>query len=77
MAVSIALGAGLFLWPEPLAFLLLPLWMFLRRAFNAVDGMLAREFGQQSDDFLDLVSPDQLSVGHASKLFQHFRPGRP
>lgn len=48
MAVSIALGAGLFLWPEPLAFLLLPLWMFLRMAFNAVDGMLAREFGQQS-----------------------------
>lgn len=29
-------------------FLLLPLWMFLRMAFNAVDGMLAREFGQQS-----------------------------
>lgn len=48
MAVSIALGAGLFLWPEPLAFLLLPLWMFLRMAFNAVDGMLAREYGQQS-----------------------------
>jgi CDP-diacylglycerol--glycerol-3-phosphate 3-phosphatidyltransferase len=37
--------------PQPAnssAFLLLPLWMFLRMAFNAVDGMLAREFGQQS-----------------------------
>lgn len=49
MAVSLALGAWLFLHPEATtAFLLLPLWMFLRMAFNAVDGMLAREFGQQS-----------------------------
>jgi CDP-diacylglycerol---glycerol-3-phosphate 3-phosphatidyltransferase len=29
-------------------FMLVPLWMFLRMAFNAIDGMLAREFGQQS-----------------------------
>ncbi|WP_075801923.1 CDP-alcohol phosphatidyltransferase family protein [Pseudomonas putida] len=29
-------------------FALLPLWMLLRMALNAVDGMLAREFGQQS-----------------------------
>ncbi len=29
-------------------FLLLPVWMFLRMALNAIDGMLAREFGQQS-----------------------------
>jgi len=49
MGVSIALGAWLFVHPEAShAFLLLPLWMFLRMAFNAVDGMLAREFGQQS-----------------------------
>lgn len=49
MAVSLALGAWLFLHPQATgAFLLLPLWMFLRMAFNAVDGMLAREFGQQS-----------------------------
>lgn len=27
---------------------LLPAWMFLRMALNAIDGMLAREFGQQS-----------------------------
>ena len=32
---------------QPL-YLLLPLWMLLRMALNAVDGMLAREFGQQS-----------------------------
>ncbi len=50
MLVSLALGALLFVaGPQrPALFLLLPLWMFLRMAFNAVDGMLAREFGQQS-----------------------------
>ncbi|APO96266.1 CDP-alcohol phosphatidyltransferase family protein [Xanthomonas vesicatoria] len=32
----------------PLLYLLLPVWMLLRMALNAVDGMLAREFGQQS-----------------------------
>ncbi|KAB7771042.1 CDP-alcohol phosphatidyltransferase family protein [Xanthomonas maliensis] len=32
----------------PLLYLLLPLWMLLRMALNAIDGMLAREFGQQS-----------------------------
>jgi CDP-diacylglycerol--glycerol-3-phosphate 3-phosphatidyltransferase len=48
-AVSVALGAWLTLaQPAPAAFLLVPLWMFLRMALNAVDGMLAREFGQQS-----------------------------
>lgn len=29
-------------------FLLIPLWMFLRMALNAIDGMLAREFAQKS-----------------------------
>jgi CDP-diacylglycerol--glycerol-3-phosphate 3-phosphatidyltransferase len=29
-------------------FLLIPAWLFLRMALNAVDGMLAREFGQKS-----------------------------
>lgn len=29
-------------------FALIPVWMILRMALNAVDGMLAREFGQQS-----------------------------
>ncbi|WP_347249479.1 CDP-alcohol phosphatidyltransferase family protein [Zoogloea sp.] len=49
MLISLALGLGLFLNAgNSGAFLLLPLWMFLRMAFNAVDGMLAREFGQQS-----------------------------
>jgi CDP-diacylglycerol---glycerol-3-phosphate 3-phosphatidyltransferase len=52
-AVSVALGLWLFLAaarPGGAAvwFLSIPLWMFLRMAFNAIDGMLAREFGQQS-----------------------------
>src|SRR5688572_15098623 len=46
--VSVALGAYLTLRPERALFLLLPLWFFVRMAFNAIDGMLAREFGQSS-----------------------------
>ena len=48
MLVSCALGILLFIFPFPRLFLLLPLWMFLRMALNAVDGMLAREFGHKS-----------------------------
>lgn len=49
MLVSLALGGVLCLAGEHhRLFLFLPLWMFLRMAFNAVDGMLAREFGQKS-----------------------------
>jgi len=48
-AMSVATGAFVALesaatWP----FLLLPIMFLLRMAMNAVDGMLAREFGQQS-----------------------------
>lgn len=49
MVISLLLGGLLclpFLHPE--WFFLLPVWMFLRMAFNAIDGMLAREFKQQS-----------------------------
>lgn len=49
MAISLGLGVLLALHGERrVLFLLLPLWMFLRMAFNAIDGMLAREFGQKS-----------------------------
>lgn len=47
-AASVGLGALLFLWPLPSLFLILPIWLLLRLALNAVDGMLAREFGQES-----------------------------
>lgn len=47
-------------------FLLLPFWMFLRMAFNAIDGMLAREFRQKSalgaylNELSDVVSDAAL-----------------
>ena len=44
--VSLTLGAYLFTQAaNPAAFLMLPLWLFLRMAANAVDGMIAREQG--------------------------------
>jgi CDP-diacylglycerol--glycerol-3-phosphate 3-phosphatidyltransferase len=47
--VSIIVGAFV-AWhaPDRTSFLLIPLWMFVRMALNALDGMLAREFGQQT-----------------------------
>jgi CDP-diacylglycerol--glycerol-3-phosphate 3-phosphatidyltransferase len=47
--ISLAHGGALALWPdERLPLLLLPLTLLLRMALNAIDGMLAREHGQQS-----------------------------
>jgi CDP-diacylglycerol--glycerol-3-phosphate 3-phosphatidyltransferase len=66
MAVSCALGLFLYLSPAPQLFQLLPLWMLLRMAFNAVDGMLAREFGHKSplgaylNELTDVVSDAAL-----------------
>lgn len=47
--VSCLVGIGIIWSGQPAAFLLLPVWLFVRMALNAVDGMLAREFGQKSD----------------------------
>ncbi|MBZ8134405.1 CDP-alcohol phosphatidyltransferase family protein [Afifella sp. IM 167] len=49
-AASISLIVGTLIWVAGarIAFLLLPVWFALRMAFNAVDGMLAREHGQKS-----------------------------
>ena len=48
-AVSVALGLGLYLLPAaPQWFALIPAWLAVRMALNAVDGMLARDFGQRS-----------------------------
>jgi CDP-diacylglycerol--glycerol-3-phosphate 3-phosphatidyltransferase len=47
-------------------FLLLPLWLFVRMGLNAIDGMLAREFGQKSrlgaylNEICDVVSDAAL-----------------
>ncbi len=47
--LSVVLGGVLTLFADlPWLFYLLPLWLFLRMALNAADGMLAREFQQQS-----------------------------
>src|ERR1700721_216994 len=49
-------------------FLLIPIWLFLRMALNAIDGMLAREFGQKSalgaylNELGDVVSDIALTL---------------
>jgi CDP-diacylglycerol--glycerol-3-phosphate 3-phosphatidyltransferase len=70
--LSVALGTVLCLRPDHTAlFLLLPLWLFLRMALNAIDGMLAREFGQKSDlgaflnELTDVVSDAALYLPFA------------
>jgi len=72
-AISVALGLWLFFAePSPDAFALVPLWMFLRMAFNAVDGMLAREHGQQSrlgaflNELTDVLSDAALYLPFAT-----------
>lgn len=68
MLASLLLGGALY-WAEgrfPLAYLAVPLWMFLRMALNAIDGMLAREFGQKTplgayfNELSDVVSDAAL-----------------
>ncbi len=48
MLASIFMGLILTLFPEPRLFILLPVFLFIRMALNAIDGMLAREFNQKS-----------------------------
>src|SRR3970040_737373 len=64
---SVALGALLCVRSdEQRLFLLVPLWLILRMAFNAIDGMLAREFGQATplgaylNELTDVVSDAAL-----------------
>ncbi|CAM6816533.1 CDP-alcohol phosphatidyltransferase family protein [Enterobacter asburiae] len=45
---SVILGAVLMIFREPRLYILLPIFMFIRMALNAIDGMLAREFSQKS-----------------------------
>jgi len=47
--LSVLLGALLVKFADVYTlFFLLPVWMFLRMALNAIDGMLAREFNQKT-----------------------------
>jgi CDP-diacylglycerol---glycerol-3-phosphate 3-phosphatidyltransferase len=70
--VSVVVGAVLCLFPsERVLFLLLPVWLFVRMALNAIDGMLAREFGQKSrlggylNELCDVVSDAALLLPFA------------
>ncbi len=71
---AVVAAGALARWP----FLLLPLWLFLRMALNAVDGMLAREFGQKSrfgaylNELSDVVSDAALYAPFA--LLSPFGP---
>lgn len=76
--VSIALGAFLCVPDiDPGWFLLLPVWLLLRMALNAIDGMLAREHGQAStlgaylNELGDVISDSALYLPFA------FLPGIP
>lgn len=70
--LSVALGIGLYVNPVPAAFALLPLWFFVRMALNALDGMLARDFGQRStlgaylNELTDVVSDAALYLPFAA-----------
>lgn len=48
-ALSVLLGGVVALWPgQRYLLLLVPVYLFARMALNAIDGMLAREFGMKS-----------------------------
>jgi len=76
-AVSVALGAALCWYGDRAQlFLLLPVWLFLRMALNALDGMLAREFGHKSrlgaflNELSDVISDAALLLPFA--FLPHF-----
>lgn len=79
MAGSVLIGASIATWNEwhPV-FLILPAWLVLRMALNAIDGMLAREFGQESrlgaylNELGDVVSDAALYLPFA--LIAPFSP---
>jgi CDP-diacylglycerol---glycerol-3-phosphate 3-phosphatidyltransferase len=76
---SVAVGAVVVvLGRHGTPFLLVPIWLFVRMALNAIDGMLAREHGQQSrvgaylNELCDVVSDVALYAPFA--LVAPFKP---
>lgn len=70
---SVVIGAGVAAHAgEPGLFLILPAWLLVRLALNALDGMMAREFGQASplgaylNEIGDVVSDAALFLPFAS-----------
>ena len=81
--LSILLGLLLAALPHlTWLFILVPVWMLLRMALNAVDGMLAREFGQQStlgaylNELCDVIADAALYLPFAlAEAFFHVHTG--
>ena len=70
--LSVLLGALLVKFADvSTLFFLLPIWMFLRMALNAIDGMLAREFNQNTplggylNEATDVISDTALYLPFA------------
>ena len=70
--LSVLLGALLGKFADvSTLFFLLPIWMFLRMALNAIDGMLAREFNQKTplggylNEATDVISDTALYLPFA------------
>jgi len=78
---SLALGGALYLRPGPALFLVVAPWMLARMAFNAMDGMLAREFGQESalgaylNELTDVLSDTALCLPFAVLTPDSLTPG--
>lgn len=78
--LSVALGLALYGLPLPsICFALIPVWMLLRMGLNAIDGMLAREHGQQTvlgaylNELTDVLSDAALYLPFARlALFDPF-----
>ena len=71
-AISVILGLILTALSEYHSlFILIPIWLFVRMALNAIDGMLAREFNQKSrlggylNEITDVVSDAALYLPFA------------
>lgn len=70
MFISLAVAGFIYIYFSKhgigLLLLIFPLWMLIRMAFNAIDGMLAREFNQQSklgafyNELCDVISDTAL-----------------
>ncbi|QHH95263.1 CDP-alcohol phosphatidyltransferase family protein [Acinetobacter proteolyticus] len=79
MFISVVLAVALYclhLYQQPLIlFLLFPVWMLVRMGFNAIDGMLAREFNQQSklgaylNEICDVISDSALYLCFLGLVF--------
>lgn len=71
MLASLLLGGLLIRFPQPRLFIALPVFLFIRMALNAIDGMLAREFNQQStlgailNEVADIISDAALYLAFA------------